>query len=196
LAIILIRTIIVYCTITVALRLMGKRQMGELELNELVVAILISDLAANPLQDIGIPLLNVLLPIVVLLCCELLISGLIMKSIRARTVICGTPQQSWWRKNGVIAQREMRPQPLYHRRAGGGAAHPGHQRHQHHPIRRAGTDGSLNVMLFPAHQPRWTAGQMGLHVSNPGYATILINDGKLLNKNLARTGHDRKWSAR
>ena len=91
LAIILIRTVIVFLSITVALRLMGKRQLGELELSELVVAILISDLAANPLQDIGIPLANGLIPVAVLLCCELIISGLIVKSPRFRSMVCGRP---------------------------------------------------------------------------------------------------------
>ena len=104
-AIILIRTVIVFLSITVALRLMGKRQLGELELSELVVAILISDLAANPLQDIGIPLLNGLVPVVVLLCCELLISGCIMKSLRLRSLICGRP--SILVENGVIIAADI-----------------------------------------------------------------------------------------
>ena len=104
--IILIRTVIVFFSITIALRLMGKRQLGELELSELVVAILISDLAANPLQDIGIPLLNGLLPIVVLLCCELLISGFIVKSATFRSLVCGRP--SILVENGQISESEMR----------------------------------------------------------------------------------------
>ena len=73
-AIIFIRTIIVFILILASLKLMGKRQLGELELSELVVAVLISDMAALPLQDIGIPLLYGLIPIITLLCCELLIS--------------------------------------------------------------------------------------------------------------------------
>ena len=105
-AIILIRTVIVFLSITISLRLMGKRQLGELELSELVVAILISDLAANPLQDIGIPLMNGLIPVFVLLCCELLISGWVMKSIRFRSLLCGRP--SVLVENGVISQQEMR----------------------------------------------------------------------------------------
>ena len=74
-AIVIIRTLIVYFALVLFMRLMGKRQLGELELPELAVAVLIADLAAHPLQDIGIPLMNGLLPVAVLFCCEVLISG-------------------------------------------------------------------------------------------------------------------------
>ena len=63
-AIIIIRTLVVYFALVVSMRLMGKRQLSELELPELAIAVLIADLAAHPLQDIGIPLMNGLLPIV------------------------------------------------------------------------------------------------------------------------------------
>lgn len=62
-----IRTIILYLIIILTLRVLGKRQVGELEPSELVVAILISDLAAVPMQDIGIPLLSGVIPIITLL---------------------------------------------------------------------------------------------------------------------------------
>ena len=74
-AIAIIRTLILYAAIIVSLRIMGKRQIGELEPAELVVAVLISDLAAHPLQDIGTPLLYGLIPVLTLLCCEVLISA-------------------------------------------------------------------------------------------------------------------------
>ena len=70
---------------------MGKRQLGELEPSELVVAVLITDMAAHPLQDIGIPLLNGLLPIAILFSCELLISWLSLKSSRFRAFCFGRP---------------------------------------------------------------------------------------------------------
>ena len=68
-AIVIIRTVILFLCIIGAMRIMGKRQLGELELSELVVAVLISNIAAHPLQDIGIPLMNGVLPIAVLLSC-------------------------------------------------------------------------------------------------------------------------------
>jgi uncharacterized membrane protein YcaP (DUF421 family) len=82
------------------MRLMGKRQLGELELSEVVIAVLIADMASHPLQDIGIPLLNGLIPIIVLMCCEVLISGGVMKSVKFRALICGRP--SILIKNGKI----------------------------------------------------------------------------------------------
>ena len=80
-AIVLIRTLIVYLALLLTMRLLGKRQLGEMELSEFVLAALIADLAAHPLQDIGIPMINGLIPIVTLFCCEVLISGLSMKHI-------------------------------------------------------------------------------------------------------------------
>ena len=90
-AIITVRTLIVFICIYGAMRLMGKRQLGELEPSELVVAVLITDMAAHPLQDIGIPLLNGLLPIAILFSCELLISWLSLKSSRFRAFCFGRP---------------------------------------------------------------------------------------------------------
>lgn len=70
---------------------MGKRQLGEMELSEFIVAALIADLAATPLQDIGIPLLNGLIPIVTLFCLEVIIAGFSLKNIRFRSFAFGKP---------------------------------------------------------------------------------------------------------
>ena len=90
-AIVLVRTLIIYFALLLAMRLLGKRQLGEMELSEFVVAALIADLASHPLQDMGIPLINGLVPILVLFCCEVLIAGLSLKSIRLRSLIFGKP---------------------------------------------------------------------------------------------------------
>ena len=89
LAIIFIRTVILYFAILISMRVMGKRQLGELEISEFIVAALIADLAATPLQDIGIPLLNGLLPILIMFCLEIIIAGLNMKSIKLRKLTYG-----------------------------------------------------------------------------------------------------------
>ncbi len=78
-AITAIRTVIIYIFIITAMRIMGKRQLGELQPAELVVTLLISDLAAVPMQESGMPLLNGLIPIMVLVAMELLLSALMMK---------------------------------------------------------------------------------------------------------------------
>ena len=90
-AIVLFRTVIVFACLLVSMRLLGKRQMGELELSELVVSVLAADMAATPLQDIGVPLLNGIIPIIVLFCCELILSDLTVSSIRLRSLLCGKP---------------------------------------------------------------------------------------------------------
>ena len=106
LIIVIIRTLIVYFALLLSMRLMGKRQLSELELPELAVAVLIADLGAHPLQDIGIPLLNGLLPIAVLFCCEVLISGAAMCSPRLRSALFGRP--GFLIEDGQINQHEMR----------------------------------------------------------------------------------------
>lgn len=78
-AIIAIRTVIIYIFVIAAMRIMGKRQLGELQPAELVVTLLISDLAAVPMQENGMPLLNGLIPIMLLVALELLLSGLMLK---------------------------------------------------------------------------------------------------------------------
>ena len=78
-AIIAIRTVIIYIFVITAMRIMGKRQLGELQPSELVVALLISDLAAVPMQENGMPLLNGIIPIMILVAMELLLSGLMLK---------------------------------------------------------------------------------------------------------------------
>ena len=105
-AIAIIRTLILYAVIIISLRIMGKRQIGELEPAELVVAVLISDLAAHPLQDIGTPQLYGLIPVLTLLCCEVLMSGFIVKSIKFRKLVCGKP--SLLIHKGKIIQSEMK----------------------------------------------------------------------------------------
>ena len=85
-----IRTIVLYFLIMVGLRLLGKRQIGELEPIELVLTLLISDLAAVPMQDFGIPLLNGVIPIVTLLSLSMLLSWGSVRSIRLRRLICGS----------------------------------------------------------------------------------------------------------
>ena len=81
-----VRTLILYLLIMTGLRLMGKRQIGELEPGELVLTMMISDLATVPMQDFGIPLLAGVIPILTLLALSMLLSQLSMKSLRFREI--------------------------------------------------------------------------------------------------------------
>ena len=89
----LMRTIILYILIIAGVRLMGKRQVGELEPSELVLTLIIADLASVPMQDYGIPLLTGVVPILTLLSVTMILSVLTMKSIRFRAVLCGRPSK-------------------------------------------------------------------------------------------------------
>ena len=86
-----IRTVILYLLLMIAMRLMGKRQLGELQPSELVVTLLLSDLAAVPMQENGLPLLNGVMPILVLVSLELLLSGLMLKFPPVAKLISGSP---------------------------------------------------------------------------------------------------------
>jgi uncharacterized membrane protein YcaP (DUF421 family) len=105
-AVALLRTVILYIVIIIAVRLMGKRQIGELEPSELVVTILMSELAAAPMQDLGTPLLYGVIPIVTLMCLTLFMSAGMLKSLKFRSLMCGRP--SILMENGRILQKELR----------------------------------------------------------------------------------------
>ncbi len=104
--VIFFRTLILFFVVVVVMRVMGKRQIGQLQPFELVVAIMISELAAVPMQNIGIPLLNGIIPIVTLLIAQLTISFISIKSLAARSIICGKP--SILIENGVINEKNLR----------------------------------------------------------------------------------------
>ncbi|HEY5585442.1 MAG TPA: DUF421 domain-containing protein [Ruminiclostridium sp.] len=89
--VVFIRTLILYIVVIIAMRLMGKRQIGQLQPFELAVAIMISDLATVPMQNTGIPLINGIIPILTMLAVQILISFMALKSTRARNIICGRP---------------------------------------------------------------------------------------------------------
>ncbi len=188
--IVLIRTLIVFFVLLFAMRLMGKRQLGELEINELVIAILISNFAAHPLQDIAIPLMNGLLPIIILLCCELIISGLVLKSPRARVVICGKP--SILVAKGKIDQREMQKNRFTLDELAEELRNQSVVDISSIQYAVLETDGKLNVILYPSERPVCPA-QLGIEVPNASYPVIVINNGELMKENLPLTGRDENW---
>ena len=105
-AISFIRTLLLYIVIIAAVRLMGKRQISELQTSELVVTLLISDIAAIPMQNTGQPLVSGFLPIAVLVACELIISTVMLKSAKFRRFVCGKPVIVI--NDGKIDQGQMR----------------------------------------------------------------------------------------
>jgi len=105
---IIIRTLILYIAVVTVMRIMGKQEIGQLQPFELVVALMVADLAAIPMQNTGIPLLSGIIPIIVLMTCQVALSYISMKSIKARNVICGCP--SVVVANGKLVESELRYQ--------------------------------------------------------------------------------------
>ncbi|MBP3936966.1 MAG: DUF421 domain-containing protein [Clostridia bacterium] len=89
--VVVIRTVLMYATLIVAMRLMGKRQLGDLQPTELAVTIMLSDIAVIPLQEPGAPILSGIAPIALLVGLELLMSCIMLKAPRLARVITGNP---------------------------------------------------------------------------------------------------------
>lgn len=104
--VVFIRTLILFSVVVVVMRIMGKRQIGELQPFELATAIMISELAAVPMQNTGIPLINGIIPILTLLIAQFTLSFISLKSVKARGIICGKP--SILIENGKINEKNLR----------------------------------------------------------------------------------------
>jgi len=104
--VVLIRTIILYAIVVIVMRVMGKRQIGQLQPFELAVAIMISELAAVPMQNTGIPLISGIIPIATLLIAQIALSYISLRSTKARALICGRP--SILIENGRINEASLR----------------------------------------------------------------------------------------
>lgn len=191
-AIVIIRTMIVFLCVIGAMRLMGKRQLGELELSELVVAVLITDIAAHPLQDIGIPLMNGLLPIAVLLSSELLISWLSLKSDTLRRILFGKP--SILIDKGEIQQTEMKKNRFSLDELSEALRKKGIT--DLSTVQKAilETDGTLNVLPYAKVSPV-TPEQMGLNAEERGMPVTLVSDGHTEKDNLRLVGKNEQWLA-
>ena len=186
-----VRTLLLYFIIIAGIRALGKRQIGELEPIELVLMLLISDLAAVPMQDFGIPLLNGVVPIIALLSLSMLLSFLSMRSIRFRRLICGNPTMLI--KDGVIQQDAMRrnrftlDELLEELRAQSVT--------DLETVKYAvlETNGQLSVLLYPEEAPA-TPKQLGRSVKDDVFIpVVLVNDGQVMKSGLKEKGLDEVW---
>jgi uncharacterized membrane protein YcaP (DUF421 family) len=188
--IVLIRTVILYLLIVVGVRLLGKRQIGQLEPSELVLALIIADLASVPMQDNGIPLLSGVIPIVTLLAVSTILSVLTVRSIKFRALLCGRP--SIVVENGVVQERELRKNRLTIDELLEELRGQGYGDFQAVKFAVLETNGRLSVLPFASEKPV-TAAQMGLSPDEPGLPVILISDGRLLAHNLKGRGYETVW---
>lgn len=104
--IILIRTVLLYIYVTLAVRIMGKRQISDMQTSELVITLIISDIAAIPMQNTDLPLFSGFIPITVLVVIEIVVSIIMLKSNKFRKVMCGNPIVII--KDGEILQDQLK----------------------------------------------------------------------------------------
>lgn len=185
-----LRTIILYLLIIAGVRLMGKRQVGELEPSELVLALIIADLAAVPMQDFGIPLLSGIIPILTLLCITMVLSVLTMKSIKFRAIICGRP--SIIVENGKLCQIEIKKNRLTVDELMEELRMKGITDISTIKYAILETNGQLSVLPF-ANQLPVTAEQMNVAPDEQGLPIVIINDGRILDHNLKTRGLNGEW---
>lgn len=174
----MIRSVILYLLLIVVIRLLGKRQLAEMEPSEFVVTLLIADLASVPMQDLEAPLLTGVIPILSVFILEVGLSALSYHSISFRKLLCGRPVILM--ENGVIVQKNLRRTRI--------------------------TPDELTELLrekeiLDLKQVQYaileTNGQISVLQSDPAQPQLLpftiISNGKLLHQNLTLSGHDGPW---
>ena len=185
------RTVILYLLLMVGLRLLGKRQIGELEPSELVLTLIISDLAAVPMQDFGIPLVNGVFPIVILLCLSMILSFINLKSVRFRAVLCGKPAVII--REGQLVQQAMNQarltiDELYEQLRSQGITD---LKSVKYAILE--TNGRISALPYTRESPV-TPEVLGLQVQDQvALPILLINDGRVMTDNLRASGRDQTW---
>ena len=172
-----LRTVILYLLLIAGLRLSGKRQIGELEPIELVLTLLISDLASVPMQDFGIPLLNGVVPILALIALSTLFSCISLRNVRFRSLVCGEPAL-------VIKDGQIRQEVMHHNRLT--------LDELMEELRGQGVL-DINTVKYAVQQPL-TARQMAVAVEDDvSLPTLVINDGRVMAENLRLAGRDENW---
>ena len=185
-----LRTILLYLVLLGAIRFMGKRQIGQMEASEFVVAMLVADLAAIPMQDVSIPLYTGLVPILTVLGAELILAGLCLRSIRFRKLLCGKPVILI--ENGRVLQQNLRRTRVTIDEL------MGHLREKDvldiRTVQYAilETNGNLSVFPYPAEVAP-SAKDLQVHPKDRFLPVTVISDGCLLDENLALSGKDREW---
>jgi len=185
-----LHSVLIYMSLLLLMRIIGKRQLGELELSELVVTILISEVAAQPLVSENHRLLPVAIPVLTMLGLEYLLSVLSLRSVRLRAFLTGKPSLLIVR--GRIDQREMRKNRITPDELTEAMREDGILDLNEVQYAILETNGKLNIISTPAQRPA-TAGQLGVDVPDPGYPIIVINNGRVLSDNLRVLGRDENW---
>ncbi len=185
-----IRTVILYLILIAVIRLMGKRQIGQMEPSEFVVTMLVANLASIPMQDGGIPLYSGLVPILTVLGVELVLSAAAMRSVALRRILCGKPMILI--ENGKILQSNLRSTRITLDEL------TGHLREKdvldvtqvQYAILE--TDGNLSVFPYPEHLPA-SAKEVGIHPKKQHLPITVAADGYVYRHNLSVAGKNEAW---
>lgn len=184
------RSILIYIFVLIVMRLMGKREIGQLQPFELAIAIMIADLASIPMTDPGIPISNGIIPILGLLVMHLIISIINMKSIKAREVICGKPTILIYR--GKIDEKALKRErftinELEERLRGNNIVNLG-------DVEYAILETSGQVTVIQKPEKRNTIPEdFNIVPEYEGIPYDLVIDGKILDDNLKALGKNREW---
>lgn len=185
-----VRTIISYMFVIFALRIMGKRQIGELQPTELVVAIMISDLAALPMGDTAIPLWNGIVPILTLVVAEIMLSFLSLKSERIRNMISGTP--SIIIQDGKLIEAEMKKTRYTIDDIMEELRMSDYVNISDIHLAVLETNGELSV-IPKATKKAVSAEDLGINPAQEEMPYIIIADGVLRRRQLELSGYNEKW---
>ena len=171
-----IRTVLIYTILTFVMRLMGKRQLGELQISELISTLVLSEVAATPIVDPSIPIVNALIPIAIILALELIIPELFFHFPFLRKLIEGTP--CFLIRSGKICQKELRknritPEEFLASLRTAGISDPSQV---DYAILEA--SGIISVFRHASCEPP-TASDLHVDIQDSGIAHILISDGHL-----------------
>ena len=185
-----IRSILLYIVVLVVMRLMGKREIGQLQPFELAISIMIADLASTPMADAGIPISNGIIPILALLVMHLIISVLNIKSIKARQILCGKPSILIYR--GKIDEKMLRRErftvnELEERLRGSNIVNIGDVEYA-----ILETSGQVTVIQKP-NKKNVAVEDLGIKKEYEGLTYDLVLDGKIMYENLEILKKDYNW---
>lgn len=183
-------TVVLYGVLIGVIRLMGKRQIGQMEPSELVVAMLVADLAAAPIQDEDLSVIGAVVPIGVILLLEILLSTVSLHSIRLRKLLCGKPVILI--ENGKILQGNLRATRVTLDELTGYLRQKDVLDISTVQYAILETGGSLSVFPFPEEKPA-SARDAQVAVSAQCLPITLISDGRLLRDNLKKAGKEEHW---
>lgn len=171
----LIRAVIIYVFIVMAVRVMGKRQVGELKPHELVITILVSQIASIPLEDNAMPLANSLVPLLILISCEIIASVISMKSLKFRNLLQGKP--IFVIRHGQLDEKQMRRLRFTMDDLVDALRQKDVFDISQVEDAVVETNGSLSVMLKPQFNPV-TPAQLHLDTTDNGMPVTIVMDGK------------------